>query len=84
MPEEWMMVGSRIGGDMFQLLHERLQKEFDGKVTATGRMGPTVILVASVLRDPVARGVAVDDVVGFAAQRLRNMLELTVQKGAEA
>ena len=83
MPEEWMIVGSRIGGDMFEVLHQRLQKEFAGKVTASGRMGPTVILVASVLRDPVARGFAVDDVVGFAAQRLRSMLELTVKEGAQ-
>ena len=84
MPEEWMKVGSRIGGDMFEVLHQRLQQEFDGQVTATGRMGPTVILMASVLRDPVARGFAVADVVGFAAQRLRNMLQLTVEKGAES
>jgi hypothetical protein len=84
MPEEWMKVGSQIGGDMFEVLHQRLQAEFGSQVTASGRMGPTVILVASVLRDPVARGFAVDDVVGFAAQRLRRMLELTVSEGSEA
>ena len=82
MSDAAVQFSNRVGGEMFQLLTKRLE-ELSGEPSFdrySAALGAALIPVAEVLRDPVEKGAAPENLVGFASRWLNVLLEQIKQK----